>query len=581
MTTPADKVTFLQVVRWLVRKALGQTDSTGLPNFKQGRSRGRLVLAVFLLCFVTISGRIVQLSAFDSSFDRIRTASTAKVRIPRPDIIDRSGFVLATDLRSGSMFANPRKVNDIDEAIELLTPHLPNLDVAKLRKKLSSKKGFVWVKREVTPRLQETLHDLGIAGFGFRNETRRIYPMGALGSHVLGFVDVDSVGLAGIEKYLDDRGRLFAASLADPHKAAAAPVELSIDVRVQHGLAEELKRAVKKFKAKGALGIVMDAQTGEIVAASSLPDFNPNAPKDAVKKDRINRFTGGVFEMGSVFKAVTFAMAFDKGTINMGSRFDVRAPLKAGGSKIDDFHPQRRILTVPEVFTYSSNIGTAKMALGVGIEQHQAFLEKFGFFERLRTEVPEAAAPLRPRRWGTVSTMTASFGHGLSVQPLQIVAAAAALVNGGNLIKPTFLKRDPELVAAHSRKVLKADTSRKMRYLFRLNVEKGTGRKAKAEGFAVGGKTGTAEKVVRGRYSKKHRFNSFLGAFPMDNPRYVLVVSIDEPQPLPETHGYATSGWNAVPTAGKVIRRIAPLLGLRPKVEPVTAESILSSRLGG
>lgn len=581
MTEPAQKVTFLQVVRWLIAKALGATDATGLPNFKQGRARGRLVLAIFLLCFFAISGRIVQLAAFEPGYDKIRTSSTAKSRIPRSDIIDRSGFVLATDLRTGSLFANPRKVNDIDEAIELLTPHLPNLDVPKLRKKLQSKKGFVWVQREVTPRLQETIHDLGIAGFGFRNETRRIYPMGTLASHVLGFVDVDSVGLAGIEKYLDDRGRLFAASLADPHKSAAAPVELALDVRVQHGLTEELKRAVKKFKAKGALGIVMDATTGEVVAASSLPDFNPNDPKDAQKKDRINRFTGGVFEMGSVFKAVTFAMAFDKGTVGLDSRFDVRAPLKAGGSKIDDFHPQRRILTVPEVFTYSSNIGTAKMALAVGLPEHQAFLEKFGFFDRLRTEIPEAAAPLRPRRWGTVSTMTASFGHGISVQPLQLVAAAAALVNGGRLITPTFLKRDAELVAGHSRQVLRPETSRKMRYLFRLNVEKGTGRKAKADGFAVGGKTGTAEKVVGGRYSKKHRFNSFLGAFPMDNPRYVLVVSIDEPQPLPETHGFATSGWNAVPTAGKVIARIAPLLGLRPHVEPVTADSILHARLGG
>ncbi|MEM8689062.1 MAG: penicillin-binding protein 2 [Pseudomonadota bacterium] len=581
MTDPAQKVTFFMVVRWLFAKALGSTDATGLPNFKQGRTRGRLVLAVFVLCFATISGRILQLALFDDGFNRIHTSSTANMRIPRPDIVDRNGFVLATDLRTGSMFANPRKVNDIDEAIELLSPHLPDLDVNKLRKKLQSDKGFVWVEREVTPRLQETLHDLGIAGFGFRNETRRIYPMSRLAAHVLGFVDVDSVGLAGIEKYLDDRGRLFAASLADPHKAAAAPVELSLDVRVQHGLTEELKRAVKKYKAKGALGIIMDATTGEVVAASSLPDFNPNDPKDALKKDRINRFSGGVFEMGSVFKAVTFAMAFEQRTITLQSRFDVRAPLRAGGSKIDDFHPQRRILTVPEVFTYSSNIGTAKMALGVGLAAHQAFLQKFGFFDRLRTEIPEAAAPLRPRKWRTVSTMTASFGHGISVQPLQLVSAAAALVNGGRLITPTFLKRDRELVTSHSRQVISAETSKKMRYLFRLNVEKGSGRKAETEGFSVGGKTGTAEKVVGGRYSKKHRFNSFLGAFPMNAPRYVLVVSIDEPQPLPETHGFATSGWNAVPTAGKVIARIAPLLGLRPESQPVAAESILNAAVGG
>lgn len=581
MSVHPDKVTAGQVARWLLAKALGPPAASGAPAATQGRTRGRLVLGVFLLCFAIISGRILQIGALAPGYDRTATSSTAKQRTPRSDIVDRSGFVLATDLKTGSMFANPKKVNDIDEAIELLTPHLPNLDVKKLRRKLSSDKGFVWIEREVTPRLQETLHDLGIAGFGFRNETRRIYPMGPLAAHILGFVDVDSIGLAGIEKYLDDRGRLFAASLADPHKAAAAPVELSMDVRVQHGLTEELKRAVEKFSAKGALGIVMNAKTGEVVAASSLPDFNPNDPKDALQKDRINRFTGGVFELGSVFKAVTFAMAFEAGTAGLDSRYDVRAPLRAGNSKIDDFHPQRRVLTVPEVFTYSSNIGTVKMALGVGVKAHQVFLEKFGFFERLRTEIPEAAAPLRPRRWSTVSTMTASFGHGLSVQPLQLIAASAALVNGGRYITPTFLKRDAALIDDYSRQLLSADTSRKMRYLFRLNVEKGTARKAKAEGFAVGGKTGTAEKVVGGRYSKKHRFNSFLGAFPMDDPEYVIIVSIDEPQPLPETHGYATSGWNAVPTAGKVISRIAPLLGLRPRLAPVTAESVLNARAGG
>lgn len=542
--------------------------------------RGRLVLAGFLLCFSVLGVRIALLGAGGLASDSIRTASLSGDRLPRSDIVDRNGLVLATDLRSASLFANPRKVNDVDEAIELLTPHLPELDVEKLRKKLTADKGFIWIKRELTPRLQETIHDLGIAGFGFRNETRRIYPMGDLAAHVVGFVDVDSIGLAGIEKYLDSRGRLFAASLADPYKNRTAPVELSIDVRVQHALTEELHKAVEKFKAKGALGIVMDSRTGEVVAASSLPDFNPNDPKDALKKDRINRFTGGVFEMGSVFKAVTFAMAFDKGTSTMGSRYDVRLPIRVGGSKIDDFHPQRRILTVPEVFTHSSNIGTAKMALGVGVPQHEEFLRGFGFFERLRTEVPEAAAPLRPRRWSRVTTMTASFGHGISVQPLQLVAASAALVNGGRYIPPTFLKRDEARVGEISRQVLKGSTSRKLRYLYRLNVVKGTAKKAKADGYAVGGKTGTAEKVVGGRYSKQHRFNSFLGAFPMDDPRYVFVVSIDEPQPLKETFGFATSGWNAVPTAGKVVARIAPLLGIRPRQELVTAESILANKAG-
>lgn len=568
------------IARTVLRRLLSAAVGTSRTDKNGGQYRGRIVLTGFVVCFSVISVRITYLAVAGASVDWTRTASVTGSRIPRPDIIDRNGLVLATDLRSGSLFANPRKVNDVDEAIELLTPHFPGMNVEKLRKKLTADKGFIWIKRELTPRLQETVHDLGIAGFGFRNETRRIYPMGELASHIVGFVDVDSIGLAGVEKYLDDHGKLFAASLADPYKQATAPVKLSIDVRVQHGLTEELRKAVEKFKAKGAIGVIMDARTGEIVAASSLPDFDPNDPKDALKNDRINRFSGGVFEMGSVFKAITFAMAFDKGTSSLDSRYDVRAPLKAGGSKIDDFHPQRRVLTAPEVFTYSSNIGTAKMALAVGLGPHQQFLAKLGFFDRLRTEVPEAAAPLRPRRWGRVSTMTASFGHGLSVQPLQLVAASAALVNGGRYITPTFLKRESSRVEDYSHQVLKPETSRKMRYLYRLNVEKGTARKAKADGFAVGGKTGTAEKVVGGRYSKNHRFNSFLGAFPMDNPRYVFVVSIDEPQPLKETHGYATSGWNAVPTAGKVVARIAPLLGIRPRPEPVTAESVLQGKAG-
>lgn len=566
-----------------------QIDSTaaGLPDAgapgdtQAGRGRARLVIAVFGLCFLAIMGRIGQLSLPGPGYDGIHTANIAGGQIPRPDIVDRSGLVLASDLRTFSLFADPRKIIDVDEAVESLMHVLPGLDSDELRRRLLLKKGFVWLKRELPPRLKNAVHDLGIPGFGFRNETRRIYPMGALAAHVLGFVDLDSQGLAGIEKYLDDRGRLYAASLADPEKNVSAPVELSIDARAQYALTDELEKAVVHFKAKGAIGIVLDVATGEIVAATSLPDFDPNDPKDALKKDRINRISGGVFELGSVFKSVTFAMALDAGTSTLKSRFDTRSPIYVGGSQIDDFHPQRRILTVPEVFTYSSNIGTAKMALGVGLAAHQAFLKKMGFFDRLRTEVPEAAAPLRPKKWRRVSTMTAAFGHGISVQPLQLAAAGAALVNGGTLIKPTFLKRDPVMIVENSVQVIRPETSRKMRYLFRLNVTQGTARKAKVEGYAVGGKTGTAEKVIAGRYSKQHRFNSFLGAFPMDAPRYAIIVSIDEPQPLPETHGYATSGWNAVPVAGKVIKRLAPILGIQLRLQPVTAESVLNNRAGG
>jgi cell division protein FtsI (penicillin-binding protein 3) len=564
---------------WLSKKP--QKPASERPDPNRGRNRARLVIVVFGLCFLTIGARIVQLTALGPNSDPIRTASVSTGQILRPDIVDRTGLVMATDLRMSSLFANPRKILDVDEAIEGIQKVLPNENGDELRRRLSAKKGFVWLKRDLSPRIRAKLHDLGVPGLGFRNETKRIYPMGSLAAHVLGFVDVDSRGLAGVEKYLDGPGALYKASLADPKKNASAPVVLSIDARAQYALIEELSNAVEHFKAKGALGVVLDVETGEVVAAASLPDFNPNDPKDALMKDRINRFSGGVFELGSVFKSVTFAMALDAGTANLNSRFDARYPIHVGGSTISDFHPQRRVLTLPEVFTYSSNIGTAKMALGVGLKGHQAFLKKLGFFDRLRTEVSEAAAPLVPKKWRRVSTMTVSFGHGLSVQPLQLVSAGAALVNGGRLIKPTFFKRDPSVVADVSKQVIRPETSRKMRYLFRLNVTKGTAGKAKVEGYAVGGKTGTAEKVIRGRYSKQHRFNSFLGAFPMDMPRYAIIVSIDEPQAVKGTYGYATSGWNAVPTAGKVIKRLAPILGILPRTSPVTADSVLNNMAGG
>ncbi|MGI9482139.1 MAG: penicillin-binding transpeptidase domain-containing protein, partial [Hyphomicrobiales bacterium] len=291
-------------------------DSAKADPFR-GRKRARLVIAVFILCFAAIGGRIVQLTATSPSYDPIKTASISTGKLTRPDIVDRTGLVLATDLQMWSLFANPRKVIDPDEAIEEILKVLPNEDAEELRRRLTADKGFIWLKRELSLRTKERIHDLGVPGLGFRNETKRFYPMGSLAAHVIGFVDVDSQGLAGIEKYLDGRGRLFAASLADPHKKASAPVQLSIDVRAQHALNDELAKAVAYFSAKGAIGVIMDVETGEMVAAASLPDYDPNDPEDAQKKDRLNRFSGGVFELGSVFKAVTFAMALDAGTANM------------------------------------------------------------------------------------------------------------------------------------------------------------------------------------------------------------------------------------------------------------------------
>lgn len=537
----------------------------------KGQKRIRLIVCGFALCFAAITLRFGQLSLWQPGVEHDQARLEIAEKIARPDIVDRNGAVLATDISIPSLYADPRKILDTDEAVELLTATMPEIDARELRQKLSQKRAFVWLKRQIAPRQKELVHNLGIPGIGFRNERLRVYPMGRLAAHVLGFVDVDSRGLAGIEKYLDGKGALYKASLAEPGKSTAMPAVLSIDTRVQHAVMDEIAKAMETFKAQAGAGIVLDARSGEVVAAVSLPDFNPNHPKEAQDKTRLNRFSGGVFELGSSVKTVTFAMALDEGATDLSQSYDCRTPLAAGGSRIDDYHATRRILTVPEVFTHSSNIGTAKMALDVGIEGHQAFLKKIGFFDRLRTELPEAAEPLHPRRWGRVSTMTAAFGHGISIQPLQLAAAVAALVNGGMLVEPTFFKRDREAATAVSRRVITEKTSESMRYLMRLNVTEGTATKANAPGYRVGGKTGSAEKVVDGRYSRDHRLTTFVGAFPMDDPRYVLLVMLDEPQPTKDTYGFATAGWNAVPTAGKIVERVGALLGVEPKITPEEA----------
>jgi cell division protein FtsI (penicillin-binding protein 3) len=334
-------------------------------------------------------------------------------------------------------------------------------------------------------------------------------------------------------------------------------------------------KAKEKYKAKAASGLVSNVRTGEIVALVSLPDFDPNNPKEAHDPDRINRLTTGVYEMGSTFKALTLAMALDSGKANLNTLYDGRGALKYGKFTIHDTHPVGRSITLSEVFTFSSNVGAAKIALGQGVEAHKAFLKKLGQMDRLRTELPESASPILPKRWSELNTITIAFGHGIAVAPLQAVMGINAVVNGGYLIPPTFLKRTEEEARTIGKKVLKTETSDKMRYLMRLNAEIGTAKKADVKGYYIGGKTGTSEKVVGGRYSKKQVLNSFTAVIPADNPQYQLLVMLDEPKALPETHGFITSGWNAVPTGGKVIARIGPLLGLEPRFDLPPSERLI------
>jgi cell division protein FtsI (penicillin-binding protein 3) len=536
---------------------------------------------VFALGYAVIAARLAMFAMASDPHGSRRFVAQDAVATARPDILDRNGEILATDVRTPSLFAEPNRIIDVDEASELLTAAMPDIDAPELRERLAAKRRFVWLRREITLEQREQVHRLGIPGVGFLPENKRIYPNGAEVSHVIGHVNIDNQGIAGIEKWLDARG------LADLHMAGLAtdrlqePVELALDLRVQHALRAELAAAREKYKAIAAAGLVTDVRTGEIIAMVSVPDYDPNNPREALDPNRINRLTTGVYEMGSTFKALTLAMALDSGKVTLKSSFDARGSLHYGRYTIHDYHAQGRVLTVPEIFTYSSNIGSARMAVSMGVEHHKWFLKKMGQLDRLRTELPESAEPLVPKRWMEINTVTIAFGHGLSVAPLQAMMAIGALMNGGKLIPPTFLKRGEEAAAALAQQVIKPETSDKMRYLMRLNVEKGTASKADVQGYYVGGKTGTSEKVVGGRYSKTKVLTSFTAVLPADKPRYALLIMLDEPQPLPETHGFSTSGWNAVPVGGLVVGRIAPLLGLEPRFDLAPADKLILASAGG
>jgi cell division protein FtsI (penicillin-binding protein 3) len=550
-------------------------------RIEKSTARVGLVALCFAGLFSVIGARLVLLAIAPEQPSGLRRATSSAISAARPDIVDRNGETLATDVKTVSVFAEPRKVIDKDEAVELLTAVLPDLDARELREKLNTRRGFIWVKREITPRQQAEVHRLGIPGIGFVPENKRIYPNGVAAAHVLGFANVDNVGIAGIEKYIDAQGLQdlngagFAIDAAD-----LKSIELSIDLRAQHAMRDELVKAVDKYKAKAAAGAIIDVNTGEVIALVSLPDFDPNNPVDALEKDRINRINVGVYEMGSTFKAITTAMALDSGRFTINSTFDARSALRYGRFTINDYHAQRRVMTVPEVFIYSSNIGTARMALGIGVDGHKAFLRKLGQLVRLRTELPESAEPLLPPRWGELNTMTIAFGHGLAVAPLQAVMATAALVNGGYLIPPTFLKRSQTEARSLATRVIRPETSEAMRYVMRLNAERGSATRASIAGYYVGGKTGTAEKVVGGRYSKNRVLTTFMAISPSDKPRYLFLTILDEPQGLPETQGFATSGWNAAPVTGAVVERIAPLLDITPRFEPPVQPFPLMVRLG-
>ncbi len=529
----------------------------------QAKSRVGLLIIGFLGVYAVIGGRLVEYALRDP--DVVSSILPPdRLMASRPDILDRNGEVMATDIRTVSLFAEPNKVVDADEAVEKLSTVLPDLDMKGTYKKLANRTShFAWLRRQLTPKQQSQILALGIPGIGFRPEKRRFYPGGSTAAHILGYVNIDNRGVAGMEKYIDDQGLADLASVGMTSDQPLEPVRLSIDVRVQNIVRDVVANAVTNYEAKGAGAVVLDVHTGEVLAMASAPDFDPNNPLEGAKEGWLNRMSNGTFEMGSTFKTFSLAMALDTGKVKLTDSFDATQPLRIGGFTIHDFHGQRRWLTLPEVFQYSSNVGTARIIDIVGIDAQKDYLTKLGLLTKMKTELPEVKMPSQPKVWKKINSVTISFGHGVSTTPLQTAVAGAALVNGGKLIEPTFLPRSREQADEVAEVVVKKTTSDDVRYLFKLNGIKGSGRNADVPGFNVGGKTGTADKVVNGRYATNLNFNAFLAAFPIDDPKYVVLTFCDEPHNGEK--GQNIAAYTAAPMVKNIIARAAPILGVEPK----------------
>lgn len=573
------------MIGWLKKRIAAQKSSTATGIVVDGtrktnggtnnRRRVLITMGTFFTIYAVIAGRLVQLGFQDPDAGN---GPAPRITASRPDIVDRNGMVLATDIKMASLFGEPRRIVDVDETIEKLQTVLPDLDAEEVYKKLRTDAGFVWLKRQLSPRQQNDIMNLGLPGIGFRTENRRFYPAGATTSYIVGLTNIDNQGISGIEKFIDDQGLADLQASGLTTAQDLKPFKLSVDLRVQHIVRDEVAQGMQRYHAIAAGAVVLNVKTGEVVAMASVPDFDPNNPVGANDKDKLNRMSAGLYEMGSTIKSFTTAMALDSGKVTLGSRFDARRPITIGRRTIRDFHGKGRVLSVPEVFIYSSNIGSAREADVVGIEGHREFLHRLGLLERVKTELPEVAKPTEPKVWKKVHSITAAFGHGFSTTPLATAVGCAALMNGGLLLPPTFLPRSRDEAVEAATRVVDEKTSENMRYLYRLNATYpgGSGKRAAVPGYRVGGKTGTAEKVVNGRYAKNVRFNAFVAAFPMDDPQYIVLSIIDEPKG--EKPGMpATAGLNAAPIVANIIRRSASMLGVKPEFSLETPVELVAA----
>ncbi len=520
----------------------------------------RLLFTMSMICvvFSILIFRLFDISLSSTEDIQIANKSSGYRNdfiVQRASIEDRNGSIIAVNLTTASLFANPTKIIEPSIAAAKLCQIFETSKCSAIKEKIVSGKTFAWLKRNLTPIEQQHINDLGIAGINFMKDEKRAYPHGNLFSHVIGYVDVDGNGLAGVERYFDEQ-------LKNSNK----PLQLSIDVRIQQILRDEILEQAITHSAIGGSGIIMDANTGEIIAMASLPDFDPHNVGSSSDRSRFNQAAMGAYEIGSTFKILTIAMGLDGKHIGVNDVFNTDEVIKIGSKQIRNFRNKGGIMATPEVLMYSSNIGTAQIGLRIGGQKQKEWLSEFGMLSQVNIELPERGFPLYPRAkiWSPASTITISYGHGIAVTPLHVARAVAAVVNGGYIIEPTLLKVE-DASKIERRQVMTSKTSETMRKLLRMVVIGGYGKKANVDGYFVGGKTGTAEKVLAsGGYSKTANIASFIGAFPIYDPKYIVVVLIDEALPNALNAGFTTGGMVAAPIAGKIISRIAPILGVKP-----------------
>ncbi|MGI9493937.1 MAG: peptidoglycan D,D-transpeptidase FtsI family protein [Geminicoccaceae bacterium] len=551
-----------------MRSGAGQ-QNVGL-ELRQARSRLRLLTVLGLLLFTGLGVRLVDLallSAVPAAPERLAD-NPMENQTRRADIVDRRGRLIATDYPKVSVFADPAEVIDPDQTVKKLKTVLAGIKAESLVQRLGRKSRFVWIKRHITDRQQREIMRLGLPGVKFRTEYHRVYPQKALVSHLVGYVGVENQGLAGIEKSFEQR--LTAEGLYE------GPLELTIDLGIQEVVRSELHTAVKRFQAKGGSGLVIDAATGGLLASVSLPDFDPNRYKHADNIAKFNRNTQGSYELGSLFKVLTAGMALDSGVVKITEGFDASKPFRMNRYSINDFHAKKRHLSVPEIIAFSSNIGVAKMAMAFGTDTQEGYFKRLGLLDRHPIRLNEVSKPQRPKVWREINTVTAAYGHGIAVSPLQTIDAVAAMLCGGNR-QPAHLAIEERLNVAKRPSVVSIETAAKLRWLMWLVVAEGTGSHAKVPGYLIGGKTGSADKAGPKGYGDERLLSSFIGAFPIDNPRYLVLVTVDEPKGDEGTFNYAHGGWTAAPTVAKIISRAGPILGLNPA--SVNAERWFRDRL--